>query len=572
MSAPDVSIVITCYNQAGFLAEAIESALTQTGAAVEVLVLDDGSTDDTERIARRYSLVRYLRQPRGGLAASRNAGLAACLGAIVVFLDADDRLLPNACAAGLNALRARPECACAAGRFRLIDAHGRVTAGSPERLAIVETLDLYGSLLHHNHIGMHAAVMYRRDIFDLAGNFDTSLEACEDYDLLLRIARIRPICLHDVVVAEYRRHPANMSLDLARMLRAALTVHARQWRYIRRRPQYWEVYHAGRAFWQAYYGDPLAQELRVRAAEATRLRSLLRDLWTLGVYYPPGFRLAYRDVLRQCLTPKRVRGMVRHRLVGSIRRVVPAPLRTLARRLYGRLKSIAGQSGGARGPQKPASGPVDFGALRRLSPFSVAFGFDRGQPIDRHYIEEFLARNAAHVRGRVLEIGDRNYTTRFGGSRVTHSDVLHVYDGTPHATIVADLAQETSMPSAAFDCIICTQTLHLIYEVRHAIGTLHRTLKPGGVVLATVPGITQISHDEWRDCWYWAFTSLSIRRLFEEWFPPAYVAVEARGNVLAATAFLYGLAAHEIEQQELAHNDPAYQVVIMVRARKPLLA
>jgi len=169
----------------------------------------------------------------------------------------------------------------------------------------------------------------------------------------------------------------------------------------------------------------------------------------------------------------------------------------------------------------------------------------------------------------VLEIGDDSYTRRFGGSRVKFGDVLHVTEDNPRATIVADLTRANHLPSDAFDCIIFTQTLHLIYDVRSAIRTLHRILKPGGVLLATFPGISQISQDEWGGHWNWALTTISAQRLFEEAFPAANVEIEAHGNVLAATSFLHGLAAEELSQKELNYHDPSYEVLIALRAVKP---
>jgi len=217
----------------------------------------------------------------------------------------------------------------------------------------------------------------------------------------------------------------------------------------------------------------------------------------------------------------------------------------------------------------PPVGQARFGDLDRVQPISPVFGFDRGQPIDRYYIEHFLARHAECIQGRVLEVGDDTYTRRFGGQRVTASDVLHVSAGNPRATIVADLASADHIPSDSFDCIILTQTLHLIYEVRLAIQTLQRILKPGGVLLTTFPGISQIDRGAWGDRWYWAFTAQSARRLFEEAFPPANVHVATRGNVLAAIAFLHGLAAAELRQDELDYYDAHYPVVIAARVAKP---
>jgi len=217
----------------------------------------------------------------------------------------------------------------------------------------------------------------------------------------------------------------------------------------------------------------------------------------------------------------------------------------------------------------PPTGWVWFGGLRRLRPVSDVFGADRGQCIDRYYIEGFLADHSADVRGDVLEVGGDEYTRRFGADRVARSHVLHVEEGHPRSTIVADLGHRGSLPREAYDCIICTQTLQFIYAVRTAVTTLHDALKPGGVLLATMSGITQISRydmERWGD--YWRFTSLSARRLLEEVFVPDSVKVENYGNVLAAIAFLMGLSADELRQPELDHRDPDYEVVIAARARK----
>lgn len=221
----------------------------------------------------------------------------------------------------------------------------------------------------------------------------------------------------------------------------------------------------------------------------------------------------------------------------------------------------------------PPVGGLSFGSLRRLEPVSRQFGLDRGTPIDRYYIERFLASNQEGVRGRVLEVGDSVYTRRFGGARVTQSDVVHAEPGNPNATLVADLARGDELPSDAYDCVICTQTLPFIYDVRDAVRTLHRILKPGGTLLATVPGISQISRydmDRWGD--YWRFTTLSTRKLLLDFFPEAALDIRAHGNVLVAVAFLNGLAAEELTAAELDHTDPDYEAVITVRATKPGVA
>jgi SAM-dependent methyltransferase len=212
----------------------------------------------------------------------------------------------------------------------------------------------------------------------------------------------------------------------------------------------------------------------------------------------------------------------------------------------------------------------DAGAdlLRRNSPLGQEWGGSRGQIIDRYYIEKFLNQHRADIHGHVLEFGDDAYTRRFGGSRVTKVDILNLR-ADPHATIVSDLAGGEAIPSDTFDGIICTQVLLLIYDVRAAVRTLHRILKPGGAALVTVPGIQKISRGDMETCGdYWRFTSLSLRRLFEESFPKDQIRVKASGNVLAAVAFLHGLAVEDLRAEDLARDDPDFEVSIGLRAVK----
>jgi glycosyltransferase involved in cell wall biosynthesis/SAM-dependent methyltransferase len=208
---------------------------------------------------------------------------------------------------------------------------------------------------------------------------------------------------------------------------------------------------------------------------------------------------------------------------------------------------------------------VSFGDLRRVEPIARDFGFARGRPVDRHYIEQFLARHALAIRGHVLEIGDDAYTRQFG-SGVTRSDVLSVTPS-PSATMVADLADAPHIPSNGFDCIICTQTLQFVYDLPSAAKTLHRILKPGGILLATVPGVTQIGDATWMPTWHWGLTPYSARRLFGDAFKEG-VEVDAHGNVLTATAFLHGLATEDLSREELSYSDPAYPLLITIKAVK----
>lgn len=223
----------------------------------------------------------------------------------------------------------------------------------------------------------------------------------------------------------------------------------------------------------------------------------------------------------------------------------------------------------------------------RLTPTSTYFGFDRGTPVDRYYIDQYLSRFGGSegyatgaIRGRVLEIGGREYVDRFGltgdpddPAVVRQVDVLHANAANREATIVGDLENMECLPEGAFDCIICTQTLQVIYDFRAALRSMHRGLADGGVLLVTVPGITSActpDRDDWGD--WWRFTASSIRRLLGEVFAPEDVYAESYGNVLSAVAFLHGLAAEELRAGELDSRDPGYEVLVTARAIKRLAA
>jgi hypothetical protein len=215
----------------------------------------------------------------------------------------------------------------------------------------------------------------------------------------------------------------------------------------------------------------------------------------------------------------------------------------------------------------PPVGHVRFGNLRRTKPISRNFGFERGLPIDRHYIEGFLERHARDVRGAALEFQDDAYLRRLGGTAVTSTDVMNYAPGHPGATITGDLAVAHGLPQERFDCIICTGVLQLIYDVHAAVGNLHSMLRPGGVVLATLPSVTRICRDEgWMD--QWRVTSGSAKRLFEDVFGPGQVEVEAYGNPLTGAAFLMGLATADLKREELDAREPDFEVVVGVRAQR----
>ena len=279
-----VSVIIPCFNQAKFLGEAVESVLAQTYRNYEIIVVDDGSTDATAKIAASFDGARCLRQRNLGLAAARNAGFAACNGDYLVFLDADDRLLPNALHAGVSALELTPECAFVYGHVNPISSDGS-TLPIPVQVAVRERH--YLELLRRNYIWTTGAVMYRRRVIESVGAFDLSAQGSADFDLNIRIARVFPISCCDTPVLEYRRHPDSMSHNYALMLKSAIAVRRNHGRLVKGNESSEVALEAGIRGVQQDYGEKLLDEVGkfLRDAEWRRAMS---GLMILIRCYPHG--------------------------------------------------------------------------------------------------------------------------------------------------------------------------------------------------------------------------------------------------------------------------------------------
>ncbi|HVJ09357.1 MAG TPA: glycosyltransferase [Acidisarcina sp.] len=510
-----IAVVLTTYNDAAYLQEALSSVFAQKRAADEVIVVDDGSDVSPASIIADFPQAILLRKPNGGLASARNLGLQKARSRYITFLDADDRLEPNATASGLACFAHRPDAALVYGGHRRIHANGD-RASNDIYQGISK--DAYADMLAGNRIGMHATVLYRRDILLKLGGFDEGLRRCEDYDLYLRIARSYPIASHPETIAEYRWHGQNMSRNTKEMLRAALAVHNR---YRGQTPKQCRAWQEGRRIWKAWYST--------------------------GQYKNWDMHIAGRSA-----------GQRFKESLGSVVRWMKDRLRN------SRLNALRPRS---RSTWPPRVGCVDFGQLSSTRPISLDFGWDRGTPVDRYYIENFLADHAGDITGRVLEIGDDAYSRRYG-SKISRQDVLHIDPRHSKATLFGDLTQPEVLPEGAFDCIVLTQTLQLIFDLEKAVTRLHAALKSGGILLLTVPGISPIDRGEWASNWCWSFTETSIRRLFQQRFAADALEIEAHGNVFAATAFLQGVALEEVDRVKLNIQDEAYPVIITLRGQK----
>ena len=538
---PSVSIVMPFFNAGRFIREAIESVLAQTYTEWELLLVDDGSNDKSTFIARKYTeqyphKLRYFEHAEHqnrGKSASRNLALQNAAGQYIGFLDADDVWLPDILKDQIALLESHPEAGMVYGPLQWwygwtgdpedIQKDTVENLGVPPDTVISPPLILTGFL--QDRAAVPSNILVRKEIIEQAGNFEEDFRTMyEDQVFVAKICLQAPVYASSKCWYRYRQHP-EQSCAIAQITGE----------YFEARPKflYWlENYLAERQ-----YEDP---ELWC---------ALNEELWP---HTNPG--LAGLQKIRKELVR-----IAKRTAIQIATHTLPVPIR---RWLWSRW---VGQD------YIPPVGWTFLGNLRRVNPFSRESGYDRGLPIDRYYIEKFLSDHQTDIKGHVLEIADDSYTRQFGKDRVTLSDVLHAVPGNPKATIVGDIVCADHIPSNSFDCIILTQTLQLIYDVSASLRTLFRILTPGGVLIATMPGLSPISrYDAERWGYYWGFTSQSVQRLFEEAFPAANVYIQAYGNVLTATAFLYGMATQELKREEMDFLDEDYEVLIAVRAEKPI--
>jgi len=277
-----VSVVIPCYEQAQYVGEAIESVLAQSYPHLEIVVVDDGSTDNVGAIASRYPGVRCVREQNGGAASARNAGIRNSNGDFLIFLDADDRLLPEGVEAGVRALEARPECAAAIGTYRRTT-HDNRPLQTHEQPTVEN--DQYEEMMRSNWAGFPARAIYRRSLFEHVRGFDTEIEGTADFDLNLAVAREFPICSHTALVAEHREHGGNMSDDAGKMLTQTLVAMRKQRTYVKGDRERKRAYRDGMRYWKRYWGDLLAAQVR-EALRDRRFGEALRGAGKLARYRP----------------------------------------------------------------------------------------------------------------------------------------------------------------------------------------------------------------------------------------------------------------------------------------------
>jgi glycosyltransferase involved in cell wall biosynthesis len=496
----EIAVTIPCYNHGATVGQALDSVLAQTRPAVEIIIVDDGSTDlHTRQVLASLEKprTRIVHTPNGGAAAARNHGIRLTSAPYIVTLDADDMLDPVYLEKTAGRLDARPDLGFVSTAIQTFE--GASYIWTPPPCSLVNALTR-GSA--------HVTSMFRRRLWEAVGGFDEAFSTAEDLDFWISAMEegfrgevIDEPLLRCRVRAD-SKHRRNVDRGGYRTtIEAILHKHRRT------------IENVGPEFLLAKESFILEQRAHLRALEVNH--SVLTE------------ELARLEEERGKLT---------------------------------------------RSLREHGKEPIDWGDLRRLEPVSPVWGIDRGKPVDRYYIDAFLDKHRSDIRGHVLEVKDAGYTERLGGEQVTKSEVLDIDRANPRATIIADLSKADVIPSDLFDCFILTQTLQYIYDFRAAVSHACRILKPGGVLLCTLPSVSRIDREygspDGGD--YWRFTEASTRALFSEVFPLEAFNVTGFGNVMTCAAFLYGLSQDEVKPAELDYVDHWSPLLFCVRAVKPI--
>lgn len=306
-----VAVIIPTFNYAHFLADAIKSVLAQTRRADEIIVVDDGSTDDPAAVVAQFQAVRIIRQKNRGLSAARNTGLWNSKASHVVFLDADDRLLPHALEAGLKCVASHPGCALVYGGCNFIAENG--DSWSRTAKPIIEHASV--AFLRYPIDGI-MTVVFQRDCLLAINGFDETLRTFEDRDIYLRLAQRYPVASHSTIVAEYRKHGQAMSTDYVEMLKGGLLVLDLNEARISTDPAARSAAREGRRNLQNYYVSQMLNAAAAHWRAHHDIGILLRNLIRAARWLP---LFTLRWVLR-ALARRAIRGHLRSVSTQEIKR------------------------------------------------------------------------------------------------------------------------------------------------------------------------------------------------------------------------------------------------------------
>lgn len=524
---PLVSIIMPFFNGELFIRESIESVMNQTYHNWELLLVDDGSSDKSTQIAKDFvghypeNIYYYDHNDHHnlGVPVSRNLGLRHAKGKYVAFLDSDDVWLPHYLERQIADLESFPEAGMVYGPAKIW--HGWTGKLEDMNCDRIQELAIKPDTLYRPlHLLSHfirnkgatpcpSASLLRRSVIEQLGGMEEAFSLYEDQALFAKVCIESPIFVSGQCIMKYRRHPQSLCV---------IGDNTRQ-SYTER--------HAFLRWLEAYLSEIKIRDIHL-------LATLKQELFP---YRHP--------TLYQLIKKKGVKSF----MSSMISLATPKPLKREIRKYFHFLAILKAR---VRLTLKPEA-------------LSTKWGFDRGLPIHRFYLEQFLKEYSSDIQGHCLEFQGDSYTTRFGGAGVTKLDILHIDDSNPKATIIADLTQPNEIPDNSFNCIICTHVLHMIFDFNKAITEIHRILKPGGILLVAVPHISMCgenTHEIWR------FTPEGLQMALARVFGKVNVGINAYGNSLTAAGELRGLVAHEFTKRELRCHDLRFAIEVCARASK----
>ena len=553
---PRVSITIPTYNRAHLLGATIRGVLEQSFGDFELFVSDNASTDDTEGVVAGFAdpRVTYLRSDENrGHFWNLSRGLHLGSAPYVAVLPDDDAWLPGNLEKKVAVLDSDPEIGIVHSGYKRVvrdrlgvahDVDDVFTAGTVD--ATVPSDEMVRRLLVGRASMEYPTAVFRRSLLDPTDGFVPEDKGADDVALALRLAikAGRIGYLADPLVAILFHEDAGNRVaggfervgdDYLQTVRSVCDVRDARLRFLARGAPVEDP-------------DTLAKDVRRRAQ---------RELIGVARVHLTA-REPVRDVARNTVAAVRADPGI------LLRREMAGFARASAREGRSRVANRAGRvRAWTRG--RPPVGLVRYGSLRRVQPIESSW-FARGTPVDRYYIGEFLTAHRDDIRGRVLEVGDRNATTRFAAGPVESSDVLDIV-ATPLATIVADLSTP-GLDVGSFDCVLCLQTAQMVFDTREVFRNLRRLVAPGGTLLLSAHGLAQLDvGNAWDDTW--RFLPVGLRRLLEREFGADNVEVRSYGNVLSAVALLHGISARELRTHELDAVDGRYPVLVAARAVVP---
>jgi glycosyltransferase involved in cell wall biosynthesis len=586
LKPPTVSVVVIFLNAEKFLTESIESVLSQTLTDWELLLVDDGSTDRSTAIAQAYAeglpeKVVYLEHDghqNKGMSASRNLGINRSRGEFIALLDADDIWLPDKLHKQVSRIRQYPEVGLIANSALYWYADG---IRKPQPMTLSPGVLPAGSwipkiLESDNNAACPSSVLIRTALLKELGGFEEAFQGplmvFEDQITWFKISLASAVYYDPENLILYRIHSESccMSVPPDNQLSARIVLYSRLTELLNKKKNACARQKTIRAMTRTRLCQLLLQSQRQhlgRAPVATANRWVRRYVFLLGPFFSTMLSigivsngLATRLVDRAFVATY----VAYHSGFLKLLRVLPQHVLKTARRLLPQR---------ARLPVRRVIRPARLlqARLRLASgvrPLSERWATDRGLPIHRYYLAQFLREFRSDVRGHCLEFQDDTYTMATGGDAVAKLDILHIDHSNPRATIVADLTRPNDIPGEVFDCIVCTHVLHVVADLDKAISELHRILKPGGALLVAVPQLSMCdpeSHELWR------FTPEGLCLLLAKVFGRENVLLRAYGNSLTSACEIRGLASDELSPSVLDDHDPRFAIEVCARAVKSLV-